>query len=81
MIDDDWKVVSAGQVLKVDEEFNGRRYSSIKFPIPQGDRTLLAGFTMDMTEIMQNQEALARGQGSGRGCQSGQVRVFGQHEP
>jgi PAS domain S-box-containing protein len=58
MIDDDWKVVSAGQVLKVDEEFNGRCYSSIKFPIPQGDRILLAGFTMDMTEIMQNQEAL-----------------------
>jgi PAS domain S-box-containing protein len=58
IVDDDWKVVSAGQVLKVDEEFNGRRYSSIKFPIPQGDRILLAGFTMDMTEIMQNQEAL-----------------------
>ena len=58
MTDDDWKVVSAGQVLRVDEEFNGRRYSSIKFPIPQGDRTLLAGYTMDMTELMQNQEAL-----------------------
>ncbi len=34
----------------MDEDFNGRRYTSIKFPILQGDRTLLAGYTIDITE-------------------------------
>ncbi|WP_084435578.1 ATP-binding protein [Desulfomicrobium escambiense] len=58
MTQDDWNVVSSGQIRRIDEDFNGRHYTSIKFPIPQGDRILLAGYTMDMTEIMHNQEAL-----------------------
>ena len=47
---DDWAVVNSGQVLKVDEELNGRSYSSIKYPIVQHGRTLLAGYTIDITD-------------------------------
>lgn len=50
---DDWAVIDGGKVLKVDEELNGRHYTSIKFPIVQGERTLLAGYTIDMTERKQ----------------------------
>jgi two-component system sensor kinase FixL len=37
-------------MMKIEEELNGRRYFSIKFPIIQGKRTLLAGYTIDVTE-------------------------------
>ena len=43
MIADDWAVVSTGDVLRLDEEHNGRSYTTVKFPIILGDETLLAG--------------------------------------
>ena len=56
--DDDWAVVTRGEVLRLDEDLNGRNYATIKFPIVQGDKTLLAGYTMDTTERQQAEEAL-----------------------
>jgi two-component system cell cycle sensor histidine kinase/response regulator CckA len=50
MTADDWAVVSAGVVLSLEEEFGGRTYTTIKFPVFQDDRTLLAGYTIDITE-------------------------------
>ena len=50
MTADDWAVVSSGKVLELDEELNGRSYTTLKFPIVQANRTLLAGFTIDITE-------------------------------
>jgi PAS domain S-box-containing protein len=55
---DDWAVVSKGEMLKVEEELNGRSYTTIKFPIVQGAKTLLAGYTMDITERKQAEAAL-----------------------
>ena len=55
---DDWAVVSGGDVLRLDEELNGRSYNTIKFPIVRGDKTLLAGYTIDITEHKQTAEAL-----------------------
>ena len=46
----DWTVVSNGEVLRLDEHFNGRDYSTIKFPIFQGNRRLLAGYSIDITD-------------------------------
>ncbi|MCX7112290.1 MAG: PAS domain S-box protein [Proteobacteria bacterium] len=57
---DDWAVVANGEVLKRDEDFNGRHYASIKFPIVQGDKTLLAGYTIDITERKQFEGELHR---------------------
>jgi two-component system cell cycle sensor histidine kinase/response regulator CckA len=59
---DDWAVISGGKVLELEEEFDGRSYTSIKFPIIQGDKTLLAGYTYDITERKQMEESLRRTQ-------------------
>ena len=48
---DDWTVVSSGEILKFDEDLNERHYTTIKFTIPQGERLLLAGYTIDITDI------------------------------
>ena len=56
---DDWDVVSKGQVLKLDEDLNDRHYTTIKFPIVMGDRTLLAGYTIDITERRQAEKDLS----------------------
>lgn len=50
MTADDWRVVEDGKVLVIDEELNGRSYTTIKFPIPATNRNLLAGFSIDDTE-------------------------------
>jgi DNA-binding NtrC family response regulator/signal transduction histidine kinase len=47
---DDWSVVSKGAVLKFEEDFNGRSYTTIKYPIVQEGRHLLAGYTIDITD-------------------------------
>ncbi|MEI6876793.1 MAG: histidine kinase dimerization/phosphoacceptor domain -containing protein [Spirochaetota bacterium] len=48
---DDIAVVTKGEVVELDEELDGRSYSTIKFPIVLGDKTLLAGYTIDVTEL------------------------------
>lgn len=47
---DDQAVVARGEVLQLDEELGGRSYTTIKFPIPLGERRLLAGYTIDIQE-------------------------------
>jgi len=46
---EDWEVVSKGDVIRRDDEFNGRSFTTIKFPLFQKDKTLLAGYTIDNT--------------------------------
>jgi PAS domain S-box-containing protein len=58
MTADDWAVIADGKVLTLDEVYEGRHYTSIKFPIVQGDRTLLAGYTIDITERKSLEERL-----------------------
>ena len=55
---DDWAVASKGEVLKLDEELNGRHYVTIKFPIVQAGKTLLAGYTIDITDRKRAEAAL-----------------------
>ena len=63
MTADDWSVVSRGEVLNVEETFNDRFYTSIKFPIVQGEKTLLAGYTIDITERKEMEAALVESAG------------------
>jgi PAS domain S-box-containing protein len=58
--DDDWKVVSNAEMLELEEELNGRSYTTIKFPIVQGSRTLLAGYTIDITDRKRAEEERER---------------------
>lgn len=58
--DDDLAVIREGKDVELDEEFNGRSYTTIKFPIiSEGRDKLIAGFTIDETERRKS-EALLR---------------------
>ncbi|NTW98637.1 MAG: PAS domain S-box protein [Geobacteraceae bacterium] len=55
---DDWAVVSGGDVQEFAEDLDGRSYITIKFPLAGGDTTLLAGYTIDITERKQAERVL-----------------------
>jgi len=50
-------------VLRLDEELNGRSYTTIKFPIVRRDKSLLAGYTIDITDRKRADEEKIRLQG------------------
>ncbi|MBN2194481.1 MAG: PAS domain S-box protein [Polyangiaceae bacterium] len=54
---DDWEVVANGEVLQLDEDLGDRHYTTIKFPIAFGEKMLLAGYTIDITERKQAEMA------------------------
>jgi PAS domain S-box-containing protein len=56
---DDVTVVNEGKVIQREEDLNGNNYSTIKFPIiREGKSSLLAGFTINITDRKQAEEAL-----------------------
>ncbi|MCL2789246.1 MAG: PAS domain S-box protein [Desulfobulbus sp.] len=55
MAEDEWRAVSQGDILRFEQEIDGRTYTIIKFPIRQGARGLLAGYAIDITEHRQAQ--------------------------
>jgi len=57
---DDWEIVSGGNPLTLDEELNGRYYVSIKFPITQNGKNLLAGYTIDVTNQKLTEAAILK---------------------
>jgi PAS domain S-box-containing protein len=61
MIEDDKKVLKEGKMVTVDEELDGRYYTTIKYPIQIDSNTrYLAGFTIDVTEKKQAEEILRK---------------------
>jgi len=59
MVADDMRVLKEGKPIEIEEEMNGRLYSTIKFPIHrQGKPAYLAGFTVDITERKRAEEVL-----------------------
>lgn len=51
MIEDDKRVLNNREIVAVDEELNGRYFTTIKFPILiDGEPRYLAGYTIDITE-------------------------------
>jgi len=60
MIEDDKKILHEGKTIEVIEELNNRIYSTIKFPIQrERDTPLLAGFTVDITELKETEKKLS----------------------
>nr|WP_320131118.1 ATP-binding protein [uncultured Holophaga sp.] len=60
MAEDDRRVTREGILLRVEEEFDGRHFTSIKFPVKRpGHPTYLAGITLETTEQEQAKRALA----------------------
>ncbi len=59
MIEDDKRILREGKPIVVDEEFNGRFFTTIKFPIfHEGAARYLAGYTIDVTERHRAEAAL-----------------------
>jgi len=59
MVADDMRILKEGKKVNVEEELNGRVYSTIKFPIQiEGKPRYLAGFTIDITERKKAEEEL-----------------------
>jgi PAS domain S-box-containing protein len=59
MIEDDKRVLREGKPIEVEEEFNGRFYTTTKFPlVREGKPPLLAGFTMDITDRKLSEAAM-----------------------
>jgi PAS domain S-box-containing protein len=60
---DDRLVVAGNQSIRLEEELNGRHYITFKFPIVQESGThMLAGYTVDITDLKQAEMALKRSQ-------------------
>lgn len=59
MIEDDKRIIREGKEVTVEEEFNGRSYRTIKFPIlTEGKPPYLAGYTLDVTGQKRAEEQL-----------------------
>lgn len=58
MTKDNWEVVSKGKVLVLMEDYNDCQYSTYKFPIVLGKKTLVAGYTLDISEQKRYEYAL-----------------------
>ena len=55
---DDFAVVESGDLLKVNEDLGDRNYITIKFPISQEDKTYLAGYTIDITDLRRSENVI-----------------------
>ena len=61
MVQDDLRILRERKPIEVEEELNGRFYTTTKFPIArEGKPPLLAGFTIDITERKRVEEALRK---------------------
>jgi PAS domain S-box-containing protein len=59
MVADDMRILKEGKEIIVEEELNGRFYTTIKFPIHiEGKPRYLVGYTIDITERKRAEEAL-----------------------
>ena len=68
MVEDDLSVIRNGKPIEVVEELNGRIFETTKFPIVQpGKSSLLAGFTVDITDRRRTEEALLQSEELYRG--------------
>jgi PAS domain S-box-containing protein len=55
--DDDLAAVNEGKAIQLDEELNGRSYTTIKFPIIRVDKpNLIAGFIIDVTDSKRGEQ-------------------------
>jgi PAS domain S-box-containing protein len=61
MVAIDLQVLREGKAVNIEEEFNGRSYATVKFPIDiQGKARYLAGFSIDVTERWQAELEIRR---------------------
>ena len=54
----DTRVMATGEMLKADVQLLGRSYTTIRFPLVQGDKPLIAGYFIDITERQEYEKQL-----------------------
>jgi len=63
MVADDKQILNEGKLKYIDEEFGGRKFTTIKYPIHINNKpTYLAGFTIDITDQTRIEDALREGE-------------------
>ena len=61
MIEDDKRILNNGKTETIDEEFNGRHFTTIKFPIIIDNKPrYLAGYTIDITNRKKTEDSLLK---------------------
>lgn len=60
MTADDWKVVSDEKILKLNEEFNGKSYITLKYPLIIDGIHILAGYTIEITDLKNIEHELTK---------------------
>ncbi len=77
IVEADRQILNNGELIKVDEELNGRYYTTIKFPIKiEGKPRYLAGFTIDITERKKTEEILKANEEKMRTIVEGTPHLF-----
>ena len=77
MVETDLQILRNGEETNYEEEFNGRFYSTTKFPIHiDGKSTFLAGFTIDITEQKLAEKALQEREASLRELNATKDKFF-----
>jgi response regulator RpfG family c-di-GMP phosphodiesterase len=57
---EDHSVIDSGEAIRINEEINGRSYTTFKFPIILGEKKLLAGYSVDVTETRRAEAEIHR---------------------
>lgn len=60
MMADDYRIVSSGVPMQLEQYLGGKIFNTIKFSIRQKDKTLLAAYSLDITKSKKAEEALRK---------------------
>ncbi|MFZ4621969.1 MAG: PAS domain S-box protein, partial [Bacteroidota bacterium] len=63
---DDRDVIKSGSFIRLEEELNGHNYTTFKYPIVIGDRSIIAGYTIDNTVFKKTENELKESEGKYR---------------
>ncbi|HKI59479.1 MAG TPA: PAS domain S-box protein, partial [Mariprofundaceae bacterium] len=80
IVADDWEVVSKNRVVQLEEELNGRVYSTTKFAITMDGKALVAGYTIDITQQKADAYLLAESEEKYRTLFENMHNGFALHE-
>jgi len=81
MVQDDQRILQEGKPIEVFEEFNGKHYSTIKFPMLKDEKpNMLAGFTVDITERKILEDAIKESEEKYRQLFTEMTSGFGLHK-
>ncbi len=77
MIEDDERILHGGKTAIIEEEFNGRHFTTIKFPISINNKPkYLAGYTIDITDRKKTEDSLLKSENAMKKASENWNRTF-----